>query len=90
MASSPAASRAMSCPARAVFWVRAPQSCSCRRENFARLAATLDALSPLKVLGRGYSIAKGPGGIVKSVGDAQPGDGLKLRVSDGEIHCEVK
>ena len=28
-----------------------------KREHFARLAATLDALSPLKVLGRGYSLA---------------------------------
>ncbi|MDE6107354.1 MAG: exodeoxyribonuclease VII large subunit, partial [Oscillospiraceae bacterium] len=42
---------------------------SVRQQNFARLAASLDALSPLKVLSRGYTIAKGPKGIVKSVED---------------------
>ncbi len=60
------------------------------RERFGRLAASLDALSPLKVLGRGYSIAKGPGGLVKSVKDVSPGEELELRVADGSIVCEVK
>lgn len=60
------------------------------REHFARLAASLDALSPLKVLGRGYAIAQGPRGVVKSMKDAAPGDALTLRVSDGEIACEVR
>lgn len=61
-----------------------------RREDFARLAASLDALSPLKVLGRGYSIAQGPGGVVRSVKDVRAGDELTLRVADGEIPCQVK
>ena len=60
------------------------------KERFGRLAASLDALSPLKVLGRGYSIAKGPGGLVKSVKDVSPGEELELRVADGSIVCEVK
>jgi len=60
-----------------------------RRETFARLAASLDALSPLKVLSRGYSIAQGPHGIVKSVGDVEKGDPVELRVSDGAIQCTV-
>ncbi|MEA4955595.1 MAG: exodeoxyribonuclease VII large subunit [Pseudoflavonifractor sp.] len=59
------------------------------REHFARLAASLDALSPLKVLGRGYAIVQGPSGVVRSKEDVKPGDGLRLRVSDGEIACEV-
>ncbi len=61
-----------------------------QREGFARLAVGLDALSPLKVLGRGYSIAQGPKGVVKRVDDVAPGDALRLRVSDGEISCEVR
>ena len=61
-----------------------------RRQDMTRLAAGLDALSPLKVLGRGYSIAQGPGGIVKSVKSVRPGDPLTLRVSDGVIPCEVR
>ncbi len=60
-----------------------------RRETFVRLAASLDALSPLKVLSRGYSIAEGPHGIVKSVGDVEKGDPVELRVSDGTIQCTV-
>ena len=60
------------------------------RERFARLAAGLDAMSPLKVLGRGYSIARrADGGLVRSVRDVSPGDSLTLRVSDGEIGCRV-
>ena len=62
---------------------------SARREDFARLAASLDALSPLKVLSRGYSIAQGPKGIVKSVEDVFPGDGLTLRLPDGSVDCTV-
>ena len=58
--------------------------------RFAGLAASLDALSPLKVLSRGYAIPKGPKGIVKSKGDVSPGDDLELRVSDGTISCAVK
>lgn len=59
------------------------------REQFARLAATLDALSPLKVLSRGYAIAQGPRGVMKSVQDAESGDKLKLKLSDGELACTV-
>lgn len=60
------------------------------RQDFARLAASLDALSPLKVLGRGYAIAYGPKGVVRSAKDAGTGDEVLLKVSDGEIPCIVK
>ncbi len=59
-------------------------------QELARLAAGLDAMSPLKVLGRGYAIAAGPKGVVRSVGDVEAGDSLRVRVSDGEILCEVQ
>lgn len=59
------------------------------REQFTRLAATLDALSPLKVLSRGYAIAQGPRGVMKSVQDAESGDKLRLKLSDGELACTV-
>lgn len=62
-----------------------------RRQQFARTAAALDAMSPLKVLGRGYSMAVRPDGkIVRSVKDAAPGDELGLRLSDGTIPCIVQ
>ena len=60
------------------------------RQRFGQLASKLDALSPLKVLGRGYAIPrKADGGVVRSVAAVAPGDELKLRVADGEISCQV-
>ena len=60
------------------------------KEHFARLAASLDALSPLKVLGRGYAIPKREDGtVLRSARAARPGDRLALRLCDGEISCEV-
>ena len=62
------------------------------RENarFARLAAKLDALSPLKVLGRGYAIPqKKDGTVVRSVADAAAGETLTLQVADGALSCQV-
>ena len=60
------------------------------KEHFARLAASLDALSPLKVLGRGYAIPKREDGtVLRSARTARPGDRLALRLCDGEISCEV-
>ena len=50
----------------------------------------LDALSPLKVLARGYSVAKVSGKTLTSVKNAKIGDNLTLRVSDGILECEIK
>ena len=60
------------------------------RERFARLAAMLDAMSPLKVLGRGYAIPRREDGtVLRSARQAHPGEELSLRLSDGEISCKV-
>ena len=59
--------------------------------QMALAAARLDALSPLKTLSRGYSIAyrgEGPG-IVKSVEGIEPGAAITLRVEDGSLGCTV-
>ena len=62
-----------------------------KQERFARLAAALDAMSPLKVLGRGYSIAqKGDGRVISSVRSVQPGERFSLRLSDGSLTCRVE
>lgn len=61
-----------------------------QRGRLGRLAAGLDALSPLKVLGRGYAIARAGEDVVSSIAQAQPGDRLDVLVSDGALHCEVK
>lgn len=62
-----------------------------KRARTGQLAAALDAMSPLKVLGRGYAIAqKQDGGIIAHTGDAAPGERFRLRVSDGELPCRVE
>lgn len=52
------------------------------------LAASLDALSPLKVLSRGYSFAlNGEGSGIRSVSELSPGDRFTLMLSDGTVDC---
>ena len=61
------------------------------RQEFARLAAKLDALSPLKVLGRGYSIAlDAEGRAVREAAQLKAGDKLDLRLSRGGAKCLVE
>jgi len=50
-------------------------------------AGKLDALSPLKVLSRGYSIVYRDGEVQHSAQDIRPGDKLSLRLSDGRVEC---
>lgn len=60
------------------------------RERFVRLSAGLDALSPLKVLSRGYSIASlSEGRILKDASAVSPGDTVHLRLERGELDCAV-
>lgn len=69
----------------------AGQILSRARERLARDSAALDAMSPLKVLGRGYSIARNENGtLIASVKDAAPGERLELRLSDGSLVCRVE
>ena len=67
------------------------RSVSVQKERLGRLAASLDAMSPLKVLGRGYAIAqKENGRVVRRVEDAPSGERLTVRLSDGSLSCRVE
>jgi len=58
--------------------------------RFVALASKLDALSPLKVLSRGYAVAMdSEGGIVSSAEGLAEGDELKLRFADGAVPVTV-
>ena len=57
--------------------------------RLASLAGKLDALSPLKVMARGYSIAKTDKKIIKSASELKSGDRFTLEFSDGGKECEV-
>ncbi|MBI1723976.1 MAG: exodeoxyribonuclease VII large subunit [Gemmatimonadetes bacterium] len=62
-----------------------------RRAHLERLAASLDALSPLKVLERGYSVARDAAGrVLRRVGDFPPGLSFRLRVVDGEVGARAE
>ncbi|CAG0987169.1 Exodeoxyribonuclease 7 large subunit [Methanosarcinales archaeon] len=54
-------------------------------------AGKLDAVSPLGILSRGYSITlKTPGKtLVQSIGDVEKSDEVSIIVSDGKIRCKV-
>ncbi|QHW30275.1 exodeoxyribonuclease VII large subunit [Paenibacillus rhizovicinus] len=62
-----------------------------RRLQLLASMRQLDALSPLKVMSRGYSLVYDEHGtkLVKSVSDVQPGDLLKVKVADGQLECQV-
>ncbi len=61
------------------------------RRRYAALAAALDAMSPLKVLGRGYSIAlNADGKVIKAAGDVKSGEDIKIKLQKDEISCTVK
>lgn len=62
-----------------------------QRKRFGSLAASLDALSPLKVLGRGYSMVQtSEGAITHSIAQVNVGDTLSVKMSDGSLHCLVE
>jgi exodeoxyribonuclease VII large subunit len=62
-----------------------------RRHELNRVAAQLDALSPLKVIDRGYSVARDDRGrVLKHVASFTPGLQFKLRVADGDVDANVK
>lgn len=57
--------------------------------KIATLCARLDALSPLKVMARGYSIALKNNKVVTSIDDLSAGDTVTVRFADGDKDCEV-
>ena len=56
-----------------------------------QFAAKLDALSPLKVLGRGYSVVKSEDGrVLARASDVELGEKISVRLSEGALHCVVE
>lgn len=61
-----------------------------RQRQFAALSGRLDALSPLKVLARGYAVATRQEQVLHSVAQLSPGEEIRLRLSDGTALCAVE
>ena len=62
-----------------------------RKHRFVRLTASLDALSPLKVLSRGYAVvSNAEGGVIRRAADAEIGARIHVALSEGGLSCRVE
>ena len=62
-----------------------------KRQRFAALTASLDAMSPLKVLGRGYAMAQNSEGeVLKSYRDVTAGDRVSVTLGEGGFTAKVE
>ena len=66
------------------------QGIGIRKQRYVALTAKLDAMSPLKVLTRGYAMAQTTGGdVLRSVSQVRPGDRIEITLSDGALSADV-
>ena len=66
------------------------RSIQLKKQRFIGCTAKLDAMSPLKVLTRGYSIVHDDGGqLLRSVGQTEPGSQIRVTLSDGSVQAVV-
>lgn len=62
-----------------------------QEQRFAALSATLDAMSPLKVLGRGYALAqKQDGTLLRVSSQIEIGEKVTVQLGQGRLHCMVE
>lgn len=62
-----------------------------RKNRLTRLSAGLDAMSPLRVLARGYSVTtKEDGSVVTSVRQLDTSDRIRIRLTDGTVQAVVE
>lgn len=66
------------------------QSLAARKQKYIAAAAKLDAMSPLKVLTRGYSMTrKEDGTVVRSVSQTEIGERVRISLEDGTLCATV-
>ena len=62
-----------------------------RKQQFIRLTAALDAMSPMKVLSRGYAVVRDQDGtILRKADQVRPGDHIFVSLYHGEVHAVVE
>ncbi len=67
------------------------QRLQAQHERLQALARTLDAVSPLATLGRGFAIIEATdGGVIRSVEQTRPGQDIRARLQDGRLHCRIE
>jgi exodeoxyribonuclease VII large subunit len=66
------------------------QQISRKNQRYIALTAKLDAMSPLKVLTRGYAMAQtSDGSVIRSVSQVAPEDHLTISLADGKVEAAV-
>ncbi|WP_286232347.1 exodeoxyribonuclease VII large subunit [Neobacillus mesonae] len=62
-----------------------------KQTDFDRMIATLQALSPLKIMERGYSLAYTEDNhLMKSVSQVKAEDRVQIQLTDGSLFCKVE
>lgn len=61
-----------------------------KNSQFKATIDKLNALSPLKIMDRGYSIVYQEKQLIKSINQVQSGQMLKVQLKDGQLDCQVK
>jgi exodeoxyribonuclease VII large subunit len=61
-----------------------------KRQRYVRLTAMLDAMSPLKVLSRGYGMVRDQNGsVVKSCSSLEAGESIEVVLGDGSLSAQI-
>ena len=61
-----------------------------KKQSFIGLTAKLDAMSPMKVLTRGYAMTQTDSGeVIRSVKQVTPGTSVQISLSDGSVKATV-
>ncbi len=63
-----------------------------KNQKFSSIISNLEALSPLRIMDRGYSIVynENQQSIIKSTRQVGQGDQIRVRLKDGLLSCEIK
>lgn len=62
-----------------------------KQNEFDRVIATLQALSPLKIMDRGYSLVYKDGNrLVKSIHQVNENESIQIQLTDGSLFCHVQ
>ncbi len=62
-----------------------------KRDKLVNLARTLNAVSPLETIGRGYAVVTSieTGDVISSVSQVETGDRVTTQIKDGKLDCTV-
>ncbi len=61
-----------------------------KHSQFQATIDKLNALSPLKIMDRGYSLVYQEDKLIKSVNQIKSGEVLKVQLKDGQLNCQVQ